>query len=107
MNEIILTCKRVTFYSLKDEDAFFEWIKKMMCIESISAQYNELYLHISKKRLLNQELDDLIGLFSRYKIKNMHQLAQFLNSRNKKWFYDNPSAFWYKRVFGTKVTKKK
>ena len=95
----ILICKSVTYYCNKDEDAFFEWIKKINCVEKISAAGKELYLHICADDIHDQDLDDLIGLFYRYKI-DMKQLARFLNDGNKSWFYDNKKAFWYKKTFG-------
>lgn len=94
----ILICKNVQFYCNKDEDAFFEWIKKINCIEKMSAAGKELYLHISSNEISDQDLDDLIGLFYRYKV-DMKQLARFLNDDNKSWFYDNKKAFWYKKTF--------
>ena len=36
--EMILVCKGVIFYSNKDEDAFFEWIKKIECIDEIEVR---------------------------------------------------------------------
>jgi hypothetical protein len=107
MEEIILICTAVKFYCPKDEDAFFEWIKKIACISHTSAAGKELYLHIAvaAQEISDQDLDDLIGLFYRYKI-NMAQLAQFLTDDNKAWFFDNKKAFWYKKVFGVKKLKK-
>jgi len=89
----------VRFYARKNEDAFFEWIKKIDCIDEISAAGKELYLHISTDDIHDQDLDDLIGLFYRYKI-NMKQLQRFLTKDSKKWFYDNKKSFWHRRVFG-------
>ena len=97
--DTILTCKRVKFYARKDEDAFFEWINKIECIEKTSAASDELYLHIAADELHDQDLDDLIALFYRYNIE-MSQLARFLTQENKHWFYDNKKAFWRKKVFG-------
>ena len=97
--ETILLCKGVTFYCLKDEAAFFEWIKKIDCIEKTSAAGDELYLHLKSDSIDDNDLDDLIGLFYRYKI-DMKQLKQFLNDKNKEWFCDNKKAFWYRQVFG-------
>ena len=97
--ENILVCKSVTYYCNKDEEAFFEKNKKINCIEKISGLGRELYLHISSDDINDQDLDDLIGLFYRYKI-DMKQLARFLTNDNKNWFYDNKKAFWYKKVFG-------
>jgi hypothetical protein len=101
MEETILVCTDIKFYCLKDEDAFFEWIKKIACITHTSAAGRELYLHISAQKTSDQDLDDLIGLFYRYKV-DMAQLAQFLTDDNKVWFHDNKKAFWHKRVFGAK-----
>ncbi len=101
MKQNILICKSVKFYCRKDEDAFFEWIQKIDCIEKISGVGRELYLHIAADDIHDYSLYDLIGLFCRYKI-DMHQLARFLTDDNKKWFYDNKKAFWHRKVFGLK-----
>ncbi|HEV2601364.1 MAG TPA: hypothetical protein VGT41_03635 [Candidatus Babeliales bacterium] len=99
--ENILVCKRVGFVDQKGEDAFFEWIKKIEFIDNFYGRGDELYLEtLSYDDISDDELDDLIGLFYRYKIANMNQLARFLNDRNKHWFYDNKKAFWHKKVFG-------
>ena len=98
-NKNYLTCKKVKFHSFKDEAAFFWWIQQIPCIEKCEAAGNELYLDLTKKNLNNKDLDELIGLFYRYKI-DMKQLAQFLTPANKSWFLDNKKAFWHKRVFG-------
>lgn len=99
-DELTLVCRRVIFYHRKDEAAFFEWIKKIECIDRIMAQGDEIYLQIACKDLHDHDLMDLIGLLYRYKI-DMQQLKIFLTADNKKWFYDNKIAFWHKRVFGS------
>ena len=99
-----LLCKKVKFYSFKDETAFFQWIKSISCIEKHEGSGDELYLNLVNKKLNYNDLDDLIGLLYRYKI-DMKQLAQFLTEENKEWFFDNKRAFWHKRVFGTQKTK--
>ena len=97
-NDIILVCDSVRFYSRKDEDAFFEWIKKIDCIENTSGAGKELYLHVVTDDLHDYDLRELLALLYRYKI-DMKQLQIFLNKANKEWFYDN-KKYWYKRVFG-------
>jgi hypothetical protein len=96
--ENILICKSPRFFCYKDEEAFFEWIKKIKAITNISGQGRELYLYLAEEMLNDQDLDDVIGLFYRYKI-DMHQLSRFLTDENKEWFYDNKKAFWHKKVF--------
>lgn len=95
-----LTCKKVRFRCLKDEDAFFWWIKRIECIKSFEGAGDELYLDLVDRKLNDEDLDDLIGLLYRYKI-DMKQLAQFLTPENKAWFYENKKAFWYENVFGS------
>ena len=104
MMESILVCKRVRFYSRKDEDVFFEWIKKIECIDTFDGAGDELYLYISSNDLHDNDLRDLIALFYRYKIKNMQQLKKYKNDSNKKWFYENKRSYWHKKIFGDTVT---
>lgn len=103
-NDNYLICKRVKFYSQKDEDAFFEWIKKIECIENFEGAGDELYLDIAAWDTHDHDLRDLIALFYRYKIE-MKQLARFLTKDNKNWF-GKKSAPWYKKVFGDQLKTK-
>ena len=96
--EILLICKRIIYYVQNDEDAFFEWIKKINCITKFTGAGDELYLHIASKNISAQNLYELIGLFYRYKT-DMKQLQIFLNAKNKAWFH-NKKMYWYRRVFG-------
>lgn len=95
----VLVCLSVTYYSRKDEDAFFEWIKKVECIEGMSGAGKELYLHIVTDDLHDYDLRELLALLYRYKI-DMKQMQMFLNKGNKAWFFDNKKAYWHRRVFG-------
>lgn len=101
----ILECKRVTFYSYKDEDAFFEWIKKIDIIDNFWGEGDTLYLDTACIDLGDEHLRDLIALFYRYNIR-MSQLKRFMNKSNEEWFCDS-KAFWYKKVFGTISSKEK
>jgi len=94
-----LVCKGVIFYSNKDEDAFFEWIKKIECIEKFEGSGDELYLDIASRDLHDHDLRDLIALFYRYRI-DMKQLQQFLTADNRKWFFENKKMYWHRRVWG-------
>jgi hypothetical protein len=98
----ILICKGIKFYSSNDEDIFFERIKKIDCIDTVSKIDKELYLYVAADNIHDYDLRDLIGLFYRYKIKDMKQLKRFLTDENKKWFYENKRAFWHQKVFGSK-----
>lgn len=93
-----LVCKKVKFYGLKDEDAFFEWIKRIECIKDMSAVRDELCLYIPEV-IADDDLRDILALFYRYKI-DMKQLARFLNDTNRSWFYEGYKGYWYDNVFG-------
>lgn len=80
-----LICKSVLFNSPYDEDAFFEWIKKIKCITSFDGRGDELYLYFKSKRISKRDIYELFGLFERYKI-NKKQLKVFENESNKFWF---------------------
>ncbi len=82
MKNNYLTCKRVIFYSSLDEDMFFDWIKKIQCIEKFEGARDELYLDLVNRELDYDEMKNLIAFFRRYKIK-MNQLEQFVNEKNK------------------------
>lgn len=98
-----LTAKRVTFYSHGDEVAFFHWIANIACVDAVEGVGEELLLHIRRRRISDENLRELIGLFHRYRV-SMRQLAQFKTSRNEKWFAA-PEKFWFKRVFGPQKRK--
>lgn len=103
--KIRLICRSVRYYSQDDESAFFEWIEKIPSIAKCHGVRDELYLDIKNKKINEGDLEELIGIFYRYKIKNMSQLKIFLNDENKEWFYENRIAFWHKPIFGEPRTK--
>ena len=96
---MFLICKSVWYYSMIDEDLFFEWVKKIPSISTFNGVKDELYLHLTKNCLPDEDLRELLALFYRYQI-DMKQFKVFLNSDNKEWFYDNETAYWHKKVFG-------
>jgi hypothetical protein len=100
-NHITVTCKSVWYYSALDEERFFEWIKKIPSIKKYDGKHDELYLHFESNNIADDDLRELLALFYRYKIKNMHQLKLFLNDHNRAWFHGNEKAFWHKKVFGS------
>ena len=96
---LTLICKSVSYYSSFDEDLFFDWIKKIPSIKNHVGKHNELYLYLENTQISDDDLRELLALFYRYKIKDMKQLQLFLNDSNRKWFYENKKAFWYKKTF--------
>ncbi|HEX2978137.1 MAG TPA: hypothetical protein VHO47_03395 [Candidatus Babeliales bacterium] len=72
--------------------------KKIKCIKSFEGARNELYLDLVDDKIEDLELRDIIALFRGYKV-DMAQLKRFLTEDNKRWFFDNKRAYWYKKVF--------
>ena len=102
---IKLICRAVSYLSQDDENLFFEWIKRIPSVVEIEGWGDELHLYVKNNRITEGDLEELIALFYRYKIKDMTQLKVFLNKGNKEWFFDNPIAFWHKRVFAESRVK--
>jgi hypothetical protein len=98
-NTNYLVCKMSVFNSVKDEEAFFEWIDRIDCVKRYRGVGEVLYVFLKNKELLEHDLVDLLGIFYRYKL-DMKQFAKFLNEQNKPWFFDNKIAYWHRRVFG-------
>jgi len=96
--ETMLICTSVKYYCHKDEDAFFEWIKKIDCIDSFYGSGRDLYLELLGYDIPDENLQDIIALFYRYNV-DMKQLKKCLTDSNKKWFFDNKKAFWHEKVF--------
>lgn len=92
MNEIIIECKRIKFFSTHDEYAFFDWIKKSKCIANFKGIKDKILLIFDNKEISKEELHELIALFRRYKI-NKKQLEVFLNEENKDLFYRYQECF--------------
>jgi hypothetical protein len=82
--QIILVCTPLLFCTPNDESLFFEWLKKIKCIEKCIGVGNELHLYILSKKIKNNDLLELMGVFRRYNF-DLNQLKIFMNSKNKKW----------------------
>lgn len=65
---IILVCKPLRFYTTNDEDLFFNWLKKIKCIEDYKGVGNALHVLIKSKKIEDSELLELFGIFDRYNL---------------------------------------
>jgi hypothetical protein len=86
------------YYSEGDERAFFEWVMRIPRVSKVCGSGPELHIHVRGRAIPAVALREFIALFHRYD-GPMSQLAQFQNSSNRNWFRD-PSAYWYRSVFG-------
>ncbi|GAB7125547.1 hypothetical protein JCM19000A_00540 [Silvimonas sp. JCM 19000] len=97
-NIVELAAREIIFYSTHDEQSFFEWIKKIPCVEEYSGRGDTLFLYVKRDLLDEDMLRDLIALFHRYGIE-MGQLRKFDDESFSEWF-NNPEKYWYRSVFG-------
>jgi hypothetical protein len=80
---MIIECKQVKFYASYDEDAFFECLQKIKSVTQVKGKKNTICLTIDT--LTDHDLENLIGLFRRYKVK-MDTLETMLSESQKKLF---------------------
>jgi hypothetical protein len=85
------------YYSEGDERAFFDWLKRISCVQRVRGSGAELQIHVRGAKVSSNCLRELIALCWRYQVP-MGQLAQFESAANRKWF-KNPATFWYRAVF--------
>ena len=92
----VLKCHKTVFYSPLDEAMFFGALGKISAVRRIEGTGPDLLL-TTPSRLSDKALRELTGLFFRYEV-DMHQLAQFLTTKNRAWFHST-DAYWFKKVF--------
>lgn len=92
-----IRCKKVTFYSKGDEDAFFAWAHSIPAVNEVFGEVDEIVLSIGSANIEADSLRELIALLYRYNLP-LNQLAIFKNTSNNEWFH-NENKFWYSGVF--------
>ncbi|WP_243311816.1 hypothetical protein [Fundidesulfovibrio agrisoli] len=93
-----LQARSVAYYSPGDEEAFFEWLDRIECVEGGSGSGDTLYISVDRAELDEECLTELLALFRRYGV-DLKQLRVFDSEEFASWFR-NPEAFWYAEVFG-------
>jgi hypothetical protein len=88
----------VIFHHRNDERTFFEWLRRIPCVERYEGEGRRGLVVYLKRRPRQDELRELLALCQRYSV-NMRQLAKFETARNRHWFRD-PKKYWYLDVFG-------
>jgi hypothetical protein len=88
----------VVFGHHNDERAFFEWLKRIPCVESYKGDAKNGLVVRLKYRPRKDDLWQMFALCHRYDV-DMRQLAKFETAKNRDWFRD-PKTYWYQAVFG-------
>jgi len=84
---IALECTPIDLYTQKDKSVMFEWMERIEAVQDIVGLGPALYLYVDPKKVTNQDLLELMGLFDRYGF-DAAQLEVFKNETNKEWFED-------------------
>lgn len=95
---IELEACRVRFFSHCDEEAFFGWLDKLLCVENYVGRGDVLIISIAKSAVDEDALRELLALFRRYNL-DMKQMRVFDCSEFAEWFRD-PRGYWFGSVFG-------
>jgi len=74
----------VLFGHRNDERAFFEWLKRIPCIESYKGHARNGLVVQLKRRPGKNDLWQLLALCHRYGV-DMRQLAKFETAKNRNW----------------------
>lgn len=96
--QLVLTAKRVRYYSENDESAFFEWLDKIPCVARYKGELDVLSIYIDREKVDEFALRELLSLFRRYGV-GMKQLIVFDSDAYASWFRD-PRKYWHLAVFG-------
>jgi len=92
-----LLLRRCRFFSARDEDQFFAWLKAIPGVVRVIGRADGLLVSLRSKRPSQETLRELLALHFRYRLP-MRQLAQFETRQNMTWFRSR-EAYWYAKVF--------
>ena len=101
MSDKILTLEQmdteVIFYHLADERAYFEWLERISCVESMKGEGAKGLVVTLKRAPSEDDLRQFLALAYRYGL-DMSKFAQFETEANREWFRD-PMMYWFEGVF--------
>jgi hypothetical protein len=93
-----LIIQESTYYSQAGEDAFFDRLNSLRCVEAIKGASDGLHVTLCGLPT-DMQLRELVALLYRYGL-DMTPLAALRNEKNEAWFAKNRETFWHGRVFG-------
>jgi hypothetical protein len=95
---IIPQGSKCTYWSHRDEAAFFAWLQAIPGVVNYQGTGTDLVVTLKSKRLSRVALWELIALHTRYRLP-MRSLAQFETPTNRSWFRSK-KMHWHSKVFG-------
>ncbi len=88
--------KEPRFGSNLDEDAFFQWIKRIAGVDQINGIQGGIEVSIVHSKFDDSSLRELFSLYQRYDL-NFAELRIFINESNEEWV-NNTSAYWFDKL---------
>lgn len=86
------------FYSQKDENLFFEWLKSLAAGIEFRGIGRDLHVSIPKSGVTPAAIRELVAIGTRYQL-DLSGLRAIAKSRGFEWLGDE-AKFWSKSVFG-------
>lgn len=77
-----LMAANMKYYSLIDEQLFFEWAQKIECIKQCYVSEQTVYIELKSHKLSKKDLYDLLAFLKHYEI-DMKQLLPLVTKRNQ------------------------
>jgi hypothetical protein len=96
MMKLVVTAVR--YFSQRDEDAFFGWLKQILSVQDVKGAGGDLFITVDERRMTDTDLREFLALFHRYAI-DKKPLRSLLSSSNAGWFRDDVDTYWHKDVF--------
>ncbi|MBA4092320.1 MAG: hypothetical protein C0494_17255 [Sphingobium sp.] len=87
----------VIFYHPADERAYFEWLERISCVESVKGDGAKGLVVTLRWNPSDDDLRQLLALAHRYGL-DMRKFARFETEANREWFR-NPIMYWFEGVF--------
>lgn len=94
-----LKVPEMVWHSRGDEECFFQWLYSIKGYVTCVGKGTILYITIRISEIDRESAQDLVGLFKRYNVSDMHQLAFIKHTRVGKWFFDS-EKYWHNDIFG-------
>lgn len=84
MPNVELIVRGPTYFSQRDETAFFDWLHSLPCVAGVRGHLRDLHICLKRPATIT-DLRELSALLRRYRM-SLAALETLRTSRNAKWF---------------------
>jgi len=86
------------FYSVGDENSFFQWIYRLSGYKTCVGSGQAVRIDFDPEGIDREAIVDLIAIFRRYGLTDFSPLLALVNTSDGAWFA-SPDKYWHKLVF--------